>query len=196
MKRTDKFNDMISSIQCDFSLAKDGTRKLAELDTKKDVYQPIHVLFFIMCYTKITIPVLILASIGLKVLFFPVNTLDKSVDTAYEVVNDTMNGDNAIYNYEWFKEQEAYIRQCLKNEEISKEDWDSFVASLPEDRTQWTRQEEEASLRNSYYALQKLTNKAIEDYNARSSMVNRAIFKDNLPSNISRSYYAGQKLME
>jgi len=142
----------------------------------------------------ITIPVLILASIGLKVLFFPVNTLDKSVDTAYEVVNDTMNGDNAIYNYEWFKEQEAYIRQCLKNEEIAKEEWDSFVASLPEDRTQWTRQdkEEEASLRNSYYALQKLTNKAIEDYNARSSMVNRAIFKDNLPSNISRAYYAGK----
>lgn len=146
----------------------------------------------------VAIPVLIFATIGLKVLFFPVNTLDKSIDTAYEIVGDTMDGDNAIYNYEWFKEQEAYIRQCLKNEEIAKEEWDFFVASLPEDRTQWARQdrEEEASLRNSYYALQKLTNKAIEDYNARSSMVNRAIFKDNLPSNISRAYYTGKKLTE
>lgn len=109
-----------------------------------------------------------------------------------------MNGDNAIYNYEWFKEQETYIRQCLKDEEIAKEEWDNFVASLPEDRTQWTSQDkdEEASLRNSYYALQKLTNKAMEDYNARSSMANRAIFKDNLPSNITRAYYAGQKLTD
>lgn len=40
MKRTDKFNDMISSIQCDFSLAKDGTRKLAELDTKIENKEP------------------------------------------------------------------------------------------------------------------------------------------------------------
>jgi hypothetical protein len=42
--------------------------------------------------------------------------------------------------------------------------------------------------------LQKLTNKALEDYNAKSSMVNRAIFKDNLPSNITRAFYAGQQL--
>lgn len=40
MKRTDKFNDMISSIQCDFSLAKDSTRKLAELDTKIENKEP------------------------------------------------------------------------------------------------------------------------------------------------------------
>jgi hypothetical protein len=142
------------------------------------------------------IPILIFAIIGIKAAFFSVNTVDKSIDTAYEVVDDTMNGDNAIYNYEWFKKQEAYIRQCLKDEEIAKEEWDNYVASLPEDRTQWTSQDkdEEASLRNSYYALQKLTNKAIEDYNARSSMANRAIFKDNLPSNITRAYYAGKKL--
>lgn len=147
-------------------------------------------------FAMIGIPLLIFASIGIKALFFPVNTIDKSIDTAYEVVDKTMNGENAIYNYEWFKEQEAYIRQCLKNEEIAKEEWDTFVAMLPEDRAEWTSQDkdEEASLRNSYYALQKLTNKAMEDYNAKSSMVNRAIFKDNLPSNISRAFYAGQQL--
>lgn len=48
---------------------------------------------------------------------------------------------------------------------VAKEEWDNFVASLPEDRTQWTSQDkdEEASLRNSYYTLQKLTNKASEN---------------------------------
>jgi hypothetical protein len=136
------------------------------------------------------------AGIGLKAILFPVNTASQSIDTAYEVIGKTMTGENAISNYEWFKEQEAYIRQCLKNEEIAKEEWDLFVSSLPTERDKWSSQDkdEEASLRNSYYALQKLTNKAMEDYNAKSSMANRAIFKDNLPSNITRAFYTSQEL--
>ena len=35
----------------------------------------------------------------------------------------------------------------------------------------------------------------MEDYNAKASMENRAIFKDNLPSNISRAFYAGMNLL-
>ena len=34
MPKTTKFNNMISAFQCDFSLAKDGTHKLSELDKK------------------------------------------------------------------------------------------------------------------------------------------------------------------
>lgn len=34
MQKTTKFNNMISAFQCDFSLAKDGTHKLSELDKK------------------------------------------------------------------------------------------------------------------------------------------------------------------
>jgi hypothetical protein len=142
------------------------------------------------------IVLLVFGGIGMKVILFPVNTVSQSVDTAYEVVNKTLDGDNAIANYEWFKQQEAYIRQCMTNETIAKEEYDLYISSLPEDRGKWDRQDkdEEASLRNSYYALQKLTNKAMEDYNARASMANRAIFKDNLPSNITRAFYAGIQL--
>lgn len=146
----------------------------------------------------IVLIVILLPAIGMaaKVVLFPVNTLDQSIDTAYDVMKKTVNAENAIYNYEWFKEQEAYIRQCLTNEEIAKEEYDLFLEMLPENRESWDRndKQEESSLRNSYYALQKLTNKAIEDYNARSEMANRNIFKDNLPSNISRAWYAGKKL--
>lgn len=132
----------------------------------------------------------------LKPILFPVHTALKAVDTAYGVVDEVMDKDNAIYNYEWFKTQEAYISQCLRNEEIAKEEWDLFKKELPEDREKWDRNDktEESSLRNSYYALQKLTNKAMEDYNAKSSMVSRNIFKDNLPSNMTRAFYAGAEL--
>ncbi|MDF2879708.1 MAG: hypothetical protein K0R54_265 [Clostridiaceae bacterium] len=134
--------------------------------------------------------------LGLKILLFPVNTISQSVDTSYGVVNKTLDADNAIYNYEWFKEQEATIRVNLKNEEIAKEEWELFKSELPEDREKWSREDkqEESSLRNSYYALQKLTNLSMEDYNAKSEMANRSIFKDNLPSNLSRAFYAGQEL--
>ena len=139
---------------------------------------------------------LLISGTVLRVVLFPVNTLEKSIDTAYEVVDKTLDGDNAIHNYEWFKEQEAHIRASLRNEEIAKEEYDLYIEMLPEDRESWTREDkqEEASLRNSYYALQKLTNLAIETYNAKSEMVNRNIFKDNLPSNITRAWYAGRKL--
>ena len=140
--------------------------------------------------------VLIFGGLAIKIVFFPVNTVEQSVNTAYEIVDKTMTGENAIANYEWFKEQEAYIRQCLKNEQIAQEEYDLYISILPTDRTTWTRddKQEESSLRNSSYALQKLTNKAMEDYNARSSMENRAIFKDNLPSNITRAFYTGMDL--
>lgn len=143
------------------------------------------------------IVLLLFGGLLIKIIFFPLNTVEQSVDMAYDVVNKTLDADNAIYNYEWFKQQEAQIRQNLKNEEIAKQEWEEFKASLPEDREKWTREDkqEEASLRNSYYALQKLTNKSIEDYNAKSAMANRNIFKDNLPANISRAFYAGIDLM-
>lgn len=144
----------------------------------------------------VIILLLVFGGLAIKIVFFPVNTVSQSVDTAYEVVDKTMTGENAIANYEWFKEQEAYIRQCVTNEQIAQEEYDLYISMLPTDRTTWDRQDkdEESSLRNSLYALQKLTNKAMEDYNARSSMENRAIFKDNLPSNITRAFYAGMDL--
>lgn len=140
--------------------------------------------------------VLIGGGILVKVIWFPVNTIEKSIDMAYGVVDKTLDSEQAIRDYEWFKQQEADIRKCLANEEIAQEAYDSFVEGLPEARADWSDfdKREEASLRNAVTALAKVTNNAIEDYNARSEMVNHAIFKDNLPTNISRAWYAGQKL--
>lgn len=151
-----------------------------------------NVFFIIILVILLSIPIVM----GIKVIFFKANTLDTGINTAYDVVNKTLDADNAIYNYEWFIEQESNIRVCLKNEEIAKEEWELFKSELPEDRLLWDKddKQEESSLRNSYYALEKLTNLAIEKYNSRAEMVSRNIFKDNLPSNISRAFYAGKKL--
>jgi len=38
--KTDKYNNMLSAFQCDFSLAKEGEFKLAELDAKIESKEP------------------------------------------------------------------------------------------------------------------------------------------------------------
>jgi hypothetical protein len=56
----------------------------------------------------------IIISILVKVLMFPVNTATKLVDTAYWIKEQTLNADNAIYNYEWFKQKYEDIQATQK----------------------------------------------------------------------------------
>ena len=134
--------------------------------------------------------------LGLRVLLFPVNTFVKSVDTAYGVVDKTLDADNAIYNYEWFKRQEESIKALYKKETRAIKEHDDFIRMLPDDAQTWSREDKNESSRLSSiaWALGNQIDDAIAEYNARSSMVNRAIFKDSLPSNISRAWIAGKEL--
>jgi len=148
-------------------------------------------------YVIFAVILLTIVGILIKIAFFAPTAYDKSIDMAYDVVDQTLDADEAIETYEWFKSQEAFINQCYTNEEIAKEEWEVFKSGLDADTSKWSdfQQREESSLRGSYYALQKLTNKALEDYNAKASMTNKAIFKDNLPSNITRAFIATEKLI-
>jgi hypothetical protein len=142
----------------------------------------------------------IVALIGLglviKWVFFPVNTLEKSMDMGYEVVDDTLTGENAIYNYEWFKMQEESIAALYKKEVRANKDLEELKAMLPESRSEWSRDDkiEYDRLNTIATGIGMQIDSAIAEYNARSSMVNRAIFKDNLPTNLSRAYYEAQEL--
>lgn len=122
----------------------------------------------------------------LKAALLPVHTQVKKVDTAYEVVDKTMTGDNAIYNYEWFKSQYEAIEAQRDKIQLAEEDYQAYKETLDKDSSKWTRfqQQEEASLRNSLSANKKILTDLIAEYNAKASMANRAIFKDNLPMNV------------
>lgn len=146
----------------------------------------------------LVILLLVVLSFGgllLKIVFFPANTIHKSIDTAYGVVDNTMTAENAIYNYEWFKKREGEIKALYKKEERAKQELDDFLEIFP-DQEKWNRddKQEYSRLRSNLTATGNMLDTAIEDYNAKSGMVNRAIFKDNLPSNLTRAFYTGQKL--
>jgi hypothetical protein len=119
-----------------------------------------------------------------KILFFPVNTISKQIDTAYGLQDKTLNAENAIYNYEWFKQQYQDINTLkgqLSNASIAV---DTFNKDAGE-RSTWTFEDKnEASRLNSIkLGLRNNLEKAINDYNARASMANRAIFEDKLLPN-------------
>jgi len=140
---------------------------------------------------------LVLGGLVAKAIFYPVNVIDKSLDTANGVIDKSLNSDSAIANYEWFKMQEQSIESLYKKEIRAKKAVEEFKSGLPEDKTKWSRDD-----KNEYDRLNSIVtgmgnqiDDAIAMYNARSSMVNRSIFKDNLPSNLNRSFFAGLQLM-
>ena len=143
----------------------------------------------------LTIEVMVLLAIGgigIETLLFPQDASDQSMDTAYLTIEKTTNDKNVIDNQEWFVEQEAYIRQCLKNESLAQEKYELYFGILSDDRTTWDMQEKqkEEDLLNNFFYLQKLTNEAIKNYNVKSENVNKNIFKDDLPNKLNREWYA------
>ncbi len=129
---------------------------------------------------------------GLRALLFPVKGVVKAIDTAYGVLDETMDAGFAIYNYEWFK-QTAEDIQALHNKEANVEELiKQFIETMDNSSADKT---ELARLRSIKMGLSNMLEDTMAKYNARSKMANRAIFKDNLPSNMSRSWLATIKLI-
>lgn len=124
----------------------------------------------------------------LNILFFPVNTVTKMVDIAYDAQDKVLNADNAIYNYEWFKQKFQDIeagKKQLSNAMISLA---SFNSSMPIKRTDWGFEDktEQARLNTIVLGLQNNLESMIADYNAKASMATRNIFINSvLPSFIN-----------
>lgn len=105
----------------------------------------------------------------------------KTLNTGYEIIDKTMTGDNAIYNYEWFKQQIEDIRAIEKKIVISQKQIIDFKEIFG-DTKEWT-----FDTKNEYSRLQSIKQgqmSQLEDvvatYNARSKMANRNIFNDDM----------------
>lgn len=127
----------------------------------------------------------ILGSFLIKVLFFPIHTAQQELNTAYDAVSKTINADNAIYNYEWFKqtfEDIQAVERQLDNAIKSKVD---FMQSLSNNRTDMTFEDkqEESRLRSVVDGLYNHKQDLIANYNARAKMANRNIFENSILPN-------------
>lgn len=130
------------------------------------------------------IGVLGLLTTGLRVLFFPATVATNMVDTMYDANKKVINADNAIYNYEWFKQKKADIDATKQQYKIASANQISYRESLGE-RKDWTFEDknEDARLNAVVLGLQTNLESQIGDYNARASMATRNIFEDHVLPN-------------
>ena len=133
--------------------------------------------------THVVLPVLVLLGIGGFAAYW-----GGLLSTPAKVIERTLDPDNMIYNYEWFFNKyhdiEAYQGQITEAEGALQRFEDSAGERSNwgfEDKQEWNR------LNAVLLGLQNQRRSAIEDYNAKSEMVNRAIFKDgDLPVRIDQ----------
>ena len=106
---------------------------------------------------------------------------------AARVIGKTIDADNVIYNYEWFKRRYQAIESINAKVASSQLAVTTFKAEAGE-RSAWKREdrEEAARLSSILLGLRQQRNDLAAEYNARSDMANRAIFKSGeLPESIS-----------
>ena len=130
---------------------------------------------------------IIVLGLAIKIVFFPVKALHTGIDMGYDVMEQTLDADNAIYNYEWFLQTAEDIIALNKKEVRAEQSIREFKETADDSRED---KNELARLRAIKTGISNMLDDTMAKYNARSKMANRAIFKDNLPSNMTRSIIA------
>lgn len=118
---------------------------------------------------------------AIRVATLPVRAIDRTIQTGEGVIDKTLNADNAIYNYEWFKQQVQDIKAQKNRIDIAQNSLVSFEADAGP-RKNWTFEDktEDGRLRSVVQGNQSQLESLVADYNARASMANRNIFNDGL----------------
>jgi hypothetical protein len=111
----------------------------------------------------------------------PFHSASNIVNTKHDVIDKTVNANNAIYNYEWFKQQSEDIVANLKKITNAKASLADFELSAGV-RAGWTFEDktEDARLRSIVLGLQNQQEQMVADYNARAKMANRNIFLNGI----------------
>lgn len=112
------------------------------------------------------------------------------VDSAHKIVEKTYDAENAIYNYEWFKTQYEKIKASERQIDNLMMEVDDFKDLYGAPSTwDFTTKQEYNRLRTTLTGLKNHYESQVADYNARSQMANRNIFKGSLPYNVDKKIW-------
>jgi len=119
----------------------------------------------------VTIVLLTVVGFGLKLVLLP-------AQTAKEIVEKTLDADNVIYNYEWFKQTKEDVEAIDKKIKNAQESYDSYLKICgPQSGWGFEEKTEAARLNTVVLGLKNQREDMVATYNARSNMANREIFK-------------------
>lgn len=99
-------------------------------------------------------------------------------DMTYGTAKKTLNSGNAIHNYEYFKTQAEAIKALQSKASHSQKEYNNFKKEM--DKTSDFDKEELSRLRTIKNGIMNQLKDSVADYNAKSKMVNRNIFKNGL----------------
>lgn len=105
------------------------------------------------------------------------------------VISATMRPENIIANYEWFRDQYRDIQSFGVRVEVAKRARDTFARDLGADRSRWEAEDRlrYGQLQDNLNGLQSQRARMIETYNARTSMLNRNLFRGtDVPAQIDQ----------
>lgn len=124
------------------------------------------------------IAVLFFFSIAIGGVAFACGVIGNPIKQAARIMEKTIDADNVIYNYEWFKLRHEGVLAVESKIRGAKAAVDSFKSEAGP-RPDWKREdrEEAARLGAIRLGLTQQQNDLAAEYNAKSRMVNRKIFK-------------------
>lgn len=116
-------------------------------------------------------------------LFFPFLPWIEEREAGEEVIEDTVTSENAIEEYEWFRMQYSEIETERNQLENARGERERFYEVYGEDPQNWSRtaEEEHNRIQTRITAREDELDNLVGEYNARSEMRNRALFKCQLP---------------
>lgn len=123
--------------------------------------------------------VLSIGGCALHLVLYPANQ-------AVKVYEKTLDADNMIYNYEYFKKQYQDVLAVDKKIINAKLELDSFVNLTTRQNWDFQDKQEYARLTTNVTGLKNVKTEMVAEYNARANMVNRKIFMGkDIPAQIS-----------
>jgi hypothetical protein len=127
--------------------------------------------------------------VALGFALLPWHTVTSQVQSGHEVIDKTYNADNAIYNYEWFKSQYEEIKATENKITNTQTQMDEFVTLNGNDTSKWDYQNKQSygQLQTTLTGQKSYYEDQVAEYNARSQMANRAVFKDSLPAHVDNT---------
>jgi len=128
-------------------------------------------------FTRVIFPFLILGLV-LSVWRFGCNIASQPA----KVIEKTLDADNMIYNYEWFKQQYQNFEASNIKIDNAQKAIESFKSDMgPRKEWGYSDKQEYGRLNATLLGLKNHRESIVAEYNARSKMANRSIFKTELP---------------
>lgn len=114
-------------------------------------------------------------------------------NAAEDAAEDTYSWENAKTEYEWFKQQKHDIRAKEKQANNTQQQINRMHENYDGSPDEWPRdvRQNHERLHQQLLGQQNMHNEMVAEYNAKSEMEHKNLFKDELPYDMEEKFWTG-----